>query len=153
MRGPYCGIEELWGSHLEALIVTGAEPRDPLLTEEPYWQTFTRLIDWAQTNTISTIWSCLAAHAAVLHMDGIARRQLADKRSGVFECMGVSPHVLLTTVSPRIRVAHSRWNELSEQSLTACNYTILTRSAQAGVRRVRPADKQPFCLLPGSPGI
>ena len=151
MNGRYCRFDELWGSRLDALIVTGTEPRAPLLTEEPYWQTFTRLIDWAQTNTISTVWSCLAAHAAVLHMDGIARRQLADKRSGVFECMGVSPHVLLTTVSPRIRVAHSRWNELSEQSLTACNYTILTRSAQAGVDAFVKQTNSLFVFFQGHP--
>ncbi|MGH7487001.1 MAG: homoserine O-acetyltransferase/O-succinyltransferase family protein, partial [bacterium] len=67
MNGRYCRFDELWDSQLDALIVTGTEPHAALLTEEPYWRSFTRVIDWAQTNTISTVWSCLAAHAAVLH--------------------------------------------------------------------------------------
>ena len=51
-----------------------------------YWREFTELVDWAKTNTRSTIWSCLAAHAAVLHLDGIERRRLPQKCSGVYEC-------------------------------------------------------------------
>ena len=37
-------------------------------------------------HTASTIWSCLAAHAAVLHVDGIERRLLTEKCFGVFDC-------------------------------------------------------------------
>ena len=58
-----------------------AEPED-----EPYWAALSQVVDWARDNTASTIWSCLAAHAAVLHVDGIERRPLADKLFGVFDC-------------------------------------------------------------------
>ena len=39
-----------------------------------------------RTTPISTVWSCLAAHAAVLHLDGIERAPLPEKRIGVFDC-------------------------------------------------------------------
>ena len=55
----------------------------------------TRILEWARENTHSTVWSCLAAHAAVLHMDGIGRHRSADKHFGVFECVRVSEHPLL----------------------------------------------------------
>jgi len=42
------------------------------------------LIDWAEGGTISTLFSCLAAHAAVLQLDNIVRRPLPKKLSGVF---------------------------------------------------------------------
>ena len=45
-----------------------------------------KLVDWAKDHTASTIWSCLAAHAAVLHSDGIERRALEHKLFGVFDC-------------------------------------------------------------------
>src|SRR6516165_8889898 len=64
----YEDIDELWKGGVDGLIVTGAEPQTPELAHEPYWPALTRLIDWAEDNTISTIWSCLAAHAAVLHI-------------------------------------------------------------------------------------
>ena len=78
----YEDLSELWASRLDGLIVTGTEPRAAALTDEPYWRTLTKLIDWAEDHTISTVWSCLAAHAAVLHLDGIERRRLPRKLSG-----------------------------------------------------------------------
>src|ERR1700731_1898648 len=82
----YLGLRDFWDSRLDALIVTGTEPRAAALNEEPYWPALAELIEWAEQHTISTIWSCLAAHAAVFHLDGIARHPLGDKRFGVFDC-------------------------------------------------------------------
>ena len=72
------------------MIVTGAEPIAATLPEEPFWQDLTDMIDWAKTNTRSTIWSCLAAHAAVLHLDGIERQRLDTKCSGIYDCAKVT---------------------------------------------------------------
>jgi homoserine O-succinyltransferase/O-acetyltransferase len=91
------------------------------------------LIDWARYNTASTIWSCLAAHAAVLHADGIERRPLAQKQFGVFDCAAVSADPLTAGAGSPLAVPHSRWNGLSEAALRACGYRILTRSPAAGV--------------------
>ena len=82
----YGDVADLRKANLDALIVTGAEPKAAHLTEEPYWQAFTQLVDWASSNTISSLWSCLAAHAAVLHLDGIERVPLSQKCIGVFDC-------------------------------------------------------------------
>ena len=77
-------IRELW-TRLRCLIVTGTEPRDAL-PAEPYWPSLHRLVDWAARNTTSTIWSCLAAHAAVFHLDSIERVAFPGQVFGVFEC-------------------------------------------------------------------
>jgi len=61
----YSGIENLWDSHVDGLIVTGTEPRAANLKDEPYWENFTRVLEWAEHNTHSAVWSCLAAHAAI----------------------------------------------------------------------------------------
>lgn len=71
-------------SELDALIITGAQPRAARLNEEPYWDELIELIDWAKEHTASTILSCLAAHAGVLHLDGVERRPLPAKCTGVF---------------------------------------------------------------------
>ena len=63
----YEDIGEMLTDRLDGLIVTGAEPRAPELSDEPYWPTMTKIVDWAEDHTTSTVWSCLAAHAAVLH--------------------------------------------------------------------------------------
>src|SRR5207302_8356539 len=90
----YSDIARLWDDHLDGLIVTGAEPRTADLRNEPYWKSLTALVDWADDHTHSSIWSCLASHAAVLHLDGIERRPLGTKRFGVFECEAASDHLL-----------------------------------------------------------
>jgi homoserine O-succinyltransferase len=129
----YRDISELWAEPLDGLIVTGTEPRATLLGEEPYWPTLSKLVAWAQEQTASTIWSCLAAHAAVLHDDGIERRPLKEKRFGVFDFDVAAPHPLMIGAAARLRVPHSRCNDLPERELASCGYSILTRSAAAGV--------------------
>ena len=52
----YSNIENLWDSELDGLIVTGTEPKTSSLKEEPYWDSLTSVIDWAEHNTRSTIW-------------------------------------------------------------------------------------------------
>lgn len=128
----YAQIEELDEDHLDGLIVTGAEPRTPVLSDEPYWPGLTKLVDWAEDHTVSAIWSCLAAHAAVLHLDGIQRRPFGAKLSGVFECVKVADHRIVSGIAPRWRVPHSRLNDLPDDELAAKDYCIVTRSPEAG---------------------
>jgi homoserine O-succinyltransferase len=129
----YVGIGELHRLHIDGLIVTGAEPVAKTLPEEPYWREFTDLIDWAKTNTRSAIWSCLAAHAAVFHLDGIERKRLPQKCSGVYDCVKTINDWLTADLPPSIKVSHSRLNEVRESDLVDRGYQILTRSEQAGV--------------------
>ena len=56
-------IEALYARGADALIVTDGTARRRF-GEEPYWQDFARLVDWARTHTSRDFWSCLAAHAA-----------------------------------------------------------------------------------------
>src|SRR5271170_1857415 len=67
LRADYAEIDRLFDAELDGLIVTGMEPGSGALSQEPYWPNFTDLIEWAKRGTTSAIWSCLAAHAAVLH--------------------------------------------------------------------------------------
>jgi homoserine O-succinyltransferase len=151
MAERYRDIAELWDAHLDGLIVTGTEPRMKNLKDEPYWATLTRVVDWARDNTASTIWSCLAAHAAVLHVDGVERSPFVEKLSGVFECEPAASHPMTADAVAGLRVPHSRWNDLSEQALKACGYRILTRSAAAGVDMFVRQDKSFHLFLQGHP--
>jgi homoserine O-succinyltransferase/O-acetyltransferase len=147
----YFPIDKLWVSNLDGLIVTGTEPRAPTLAEEPYWGSLTRIVEWAEHNTVSSVWSCLAAHAAVLHMDGICRYPLEDKQFGVFDCAIVADHPLTAGLRGTIRIAHSRWNALPEQALALRGYTILTRSANAGVDTFIKQCDSLFVFFQGHP--
>jgi homoserine O-succinyltransferase len=147
----YSDISALWNSHLDGLIVTGAEPRAADLEDEPYWESLTRVLEWAEGHTCSTILSCLAAHAGTLHIDGIVRRPLGDKRFGVFECVRVSDHPLTATTPNRLQMPQSRWNEIPEEALLACGYRVLTRSEDAGVDAFVKQRKSLFVFFQGHP--
>jgi homoserine O-succinyltransferase len=147
----YSDLGDLWDSHLDGLIVTGAEPRAADLEDEPYWDSLTRVLEWAESHTYSTILSCLAAHAGILHIDGIVRRPLGDKRFGVFTCVRVSEHPLTAAAPSRLQMPHSRWNEIPEGALLACGYRVLTRSEDAGVDSFVKQRKSLFVFFQGHP--
>jgi homoserine O-succinyltransferase len=145
----YEDFSELWTSHLDGLIVTGTEPRAPALTDEPYWPTFAKLVDWADDHGISTVWSCLAAHAAVLHMDGIRRCAFREKLSGVFDCIKVTDHELVDGAPTLWRVPHSRYNDLPEDALASSGYRILSRLPDMGADMFVKQRKTLFLFVQG----
>jgi homoserine O-succinyltransferase len=147
----YEKFDALWTSRLDGLIVTGTEPRTPALANEPYWGTLTRLVDWAEEYTTSTVWSCLAAHAAVLYLDGIQRRRFAEKLSGVFECVRGGKHAILEGAADAWCVPHSRLNDLPQGALSAAGYEILSHSALAGADLFIKPRRSLFVFLQGHP--
>jgi homoserine O-succinyltransferase len=152
LAGRYRDAAELWNERLDGLIVTGTEPRARDLKDEPYWAALSAIVDGAREHTASTIWSCLAAHAAVLHTDGIDRRPLKEKLSGVFDCDTVAALPQLPITAPRLLVPHSRHNDLPERALRGSGYSVLTRSAAAGVDMFARAERHSlFLFLQGHP--
>jgi homoserine O-succinyltransferase len=152
LRNYYFGMDELWNSKFDALIMTGTEPRQSDLRKEDYWDSLTAVLDWAEHNTVSTILSCLAAHAGVLFSDGIVRQPLGDKQFGVFEFKKAGEHVLTNHTPGLVKFPHSRWNGLKKETLTACGYSILTESNEAGVDSfVKRKGKSLFLHFQGHP--
>ena len=148
----YVTIDELWNSQFDAVIMTGTEPYQPDLKQEPYWHNLVNVLDWAERNTFSTILSCLAAHAGVLHTDGIERQRLGDKQFGVFEFSKRIDHALIRRTAQTVRFPHSRWNEAPTKALTSCGYSVLTHSPGAGADCfVKQKKKSLFVHFQGHP--
>lgn len=154
IRGLYSSVPAMLSGRLDGLIVTGAEPCAATLPGEPFWRGLTEVIDWAEHNTISTIWSCLSAHAAVLHLDGIERLPLRQKQSGIFAFKPAGSHVLLQGAAAggtAYHVPHSRYNGLDRSVLENHGYQILTHSAAAGVDTFVKKWRSLFVYLQGHP--
>jgi homoserine O-succinyltransferase len=127
-------IEALADRGIDAVIVTGMELSTSNLRDEWVWQKLTRLHDWCEQESLPAIWSCLAAHAAVLHRDDIARKPLGAKLSGVFDCQRAMPAHRLTNGLPSSWCCpHSRYNGLSRETLVEHGYTILSGGDAVGV--------------------
>src|SRR5580693_4531507 len=152
LNGFYFSTDDLLNSRFDAVIMTGTEPRQHDLRSEPYWSALTSVLDWAESNTVSTILSCLAAHAGVLHSDGIERHPLSDKQFGVFDFGKTANHQLTSGTAERVRFPHSRWNEVQADPLSACGYTVLTQSPEGGVDSfVKKKKRSLFVHFQGHP--
>lgn len=145
---PACSVVD---GGLDALIITGAQPRAARLNEEPYWAELIELIDWAKEHTVSTILSCLAAHAGVLHLDGIERRPLREKCTGVFPFQAQRDHPLVGERGRTRLTPHSRFNGLSQADLKLAGYDILTSSPVHGVDSFTKCFGSQFIFLQGHP--
>jgi homoserine O-succinyltransferase len=151
IRASYWPLEELLAAPLDALIVTGTEPRAPVLRQEPYWQRFVDLLAFARERTAASVWSCLAAHGAVLHLDGIERRRLPEKRCGVYPHSILHGHALLQGVSSPLPMPHSRWNELEPAALRAAGYTLLSWSDETGADAFVREERSLLLFFQGHP--
>jgi homoserine O-succinyltransferase len=151
----YFGIENLWTEspelHPDGLIVTGREPVTPDLRNEAYWPSFERVLEWTRENARSSVWSCLAAHAAVLALDGIERVRSPRKHFGIFACRQTGPHALLAGAPASLRFPHSRWNGVSADELAAKGYEVLTRTDDDGVDTFVKHDEGLFVFVQGHP--
>jgi homoserine O-succinyltransferase len=87
----------------------------------------------------------------VLHLDGIQRRALPVKLSGVFSVNKTGRHPLLPGAGGAVFTPHSRQNGLDEGELVAKGYKILSRSDVTGVDAfVREAESL-FVFFQGHP--
>ena len=150
----YRGLDELWRHPPDALIVTGTEPVQAQLRDEPYWPQLRHLLEWASTNVPTVLLSCLAAHAGFLVFDGIERVQRPDKCSGVFRGR-VNPFDPLAKGLPESAwVPHSRVNEIPEGAALAAGYRVVIGSGLSGAGwsvAVRECGDSVFVFCQGHP--
>jgi homoserine O-succinyltransferase len=151
----YWGAQQLWEQPPEqspdGLIVTGREPRAPRLREEIYWPSFLSVLKWTRKHARSAVWSCLAAHASVLVLDGIERVRSQHKHFGIFTCAQAAPHALFAGAPASLRLPHSRWNGVSASELAANGYQVLTRTRDGGVDTFVKQDAGLLVFFQGHP--
>ena len=130
----YHGLDTLWADAPDALIVTGTEPTQVEMRDEPYWPYLARLLEWAAISVPTTLLSCLAAHSSLLLFDGIERVPRPVKCSGVFR--GVVPDAsdpLARGLPDLVPIPHSRLNDVPESALIEAGYRIVVGTGESDV--------------------
>lgn len=133
---------------LDALIVTGANPKLRDLTQEDYWQHATEIFDWAEHNVVSVFFSCLASHAVLQAQYDLTRQPVAEKIWGVYSHRVIAPtHPLVANINTRFDMPHSRGNDISAERFTSQGLPILACSDHVGVALATSKDgfRQIFC--------
>jgi homoserine O-succinyltransferase len=149
------GYHSLTNIYLEppdVLIVTGSNPIEPRIEDEPYWDDLAELLSWARGHVRSTLLSCLSAHAALTIFDDVARVRLPAKCTGVFPQDVEVAHELTEGLDPQILLPHSRWNSVPRESLERVGYDVLVHSETTGWgAAVREEDGRQLVLVQGHP--
>jgi homoserine O-succinyltransferase len=147
----YRSTDALADVSLDACVVTGTEPRQSDLENESYWPALAGLFDRLERGRLPLIFSCLAAHAAVLHFSGLRRRRLPQKRFGVFEHVRACHHLLTDRLPATVKVAHSRCNEIPADMLDKGGYRVLTIAPEAGADLFVRRDRENWLFFQGHP--
>ncbi len=119
---------------LDALIVTGANPKSPDLSTEVFWDPLTEVLEWAQGHSGGIMCSCLATHAVLEWDRKIQRVLLPQKRWGVYAHKRLDPrHPLLEGLGEKLLFPHSHYFDVSRAAIEAAGVEVLLYSDQAGV--------------------
>ena len=148
----YFDFSDLQEQGLDALIISGANPVDPVLENEAFWDPLMRVVDWASNNVASVLCSCLATHALVKFSHGIERQRLPRKKWGVFSHTISSPeHPLTWEINTRFDAPHSRYNDVSVEQFEQAGLTVLAESTEAGAHLAVSPDQFRAVYFQGHP--
>ena len=132
MAADYLPVETMLEDPPDLLIVTGSNPLEARIEDEPYWNELSDLLTWGCEHVQTMLLSCLSAHAALTVFDGIGRERLKSKCAGVFP-QEVDPlHPLAAGLEPQISLPHSRISTVPEELLREAGYQIAVRSDAVG---------------------
>ena len=137
-------FDDVKDQQYDGMIVTGAPLGLKNYEDVTYWNKIQEVFDWAQSNVVSTMYLCWAAHAALFHHYGLNRLLRAQKLSGVYAHQTKFPNEKLTRgFDDEFWVPHSRYAEVSQSDYESIDQlNVLGESAQAGVYLVASDDKR-----------
>jgi len=124
----YIALSNIYLDAPDLLIVTGSNPIETHIEDEPYWDDLFELLTWSRHRVRSTLLSCLSAHAALTVYDDIARVRLATKCTGVFSQDVDGAHPLTAGLELEIDLPHSRWNSVPREFLENAGYAVVVQS-------------------------
>jgi len=120
----YSPYEEIRSQAPDLLLITGANPVEPQIEKELFWDDLADLLIWGTENVHSMLLSCLTAHAALTVFDGIERENLSQKCTGVFAQEVDTTHPLAAGLAQEVSLPHSRWNTVDREAVRAAGYRI-----------------------------
>jgi len=147
----YFEIESLIGSQVDALMVTGTEPRTANLDDEEFWPALAELIEWSAEAVPSVLLSCLASHAAAKLFDGVERTLLPEKLSGVYPTRAARGEMLAEGLPSPIRLPHSRSNDIPASELECRGYRRLLSSGEQWAAMELERSRARFLMFQGHP--
>jgi homoserine O-succinyltransferase/O-acetyltransferase len=148
----YRPMDELRAGRPDLLIVTGSNPVESEISREPYWDELAGVLEWGRAHVPSMLLSCLAAHAALAVFDGLERRELEQKCTGVFEQVAQPGHPLTAGMRPPMALPHSRLNTVGVGQVAGAGYQVALGSDEVGwTVATKVVDRSLVVVIQGHP--
>lgn len=148
----YASFDQLKQEGLDALIISGANPVQSDITQEPYWEPLAKTVAWAKENVCSVMCSCLATHAIVQQLWGLERYQLPAKRWGVYSNRVTNnAHPLTANINTRFDAPHSHVYEVSSDQFRQAGLMVLAESDVSNLHLGTSPDGFRFVFFQGHP--
>jgi homoserine O-succinyltransferase len=148
----YRPLEDLRSDPPDLLVVTGANPIESRVEDEPYWSDLCDLLRWGSENVPAMVLSCLSAHAALAIFDGVERTTLPVKCTGVFAQQADPTHPLAAGFRSPVLLPHSRLNAVPTEAVVAAGYAVALQSQEVGWSVVtRMVGRSEVVLVQGHP--
>ncbi len=128
----YRPLEDLRSDPPDLLVVTGANPIESRIDDEPYWSELRDLLRWGSENVPAMVLSCLSAHAALAVFDGVERTTLPAKCTGVFAQQADPVHPLADGFRSPVFLPHSRLNAVPVAAVVDAGYAVVLQSEEVG---------------------
>jgi homoserine O-succinyltransferase len=128
----YRPLEDITSDPPDLLVVTGSNPIEPRIEDEPYWSDLHGLLKWASEHVQAMVLSCLSAHAALAVFDGLERTTLPAKCAGVFAQKVDPTHPLAAGFYGSVVLPHSRLNAVPVEAVVRAGYAVALQSEEAG---------------------
>ena len=128
----YRPLDDITSNPPDLLVVTGSNPIEPRIEDEPYWSDLHGLLKWGTENVQAMVLSCLSAHAALAVFDGVERTTLPAKCSGVFAQETNPTHPLAAGFYGSVVLPHSRLNTVPAEAVVRAGYAVALQSEEVG---------------------
>ena len=128
----YHPLDDIFSNPPDLLVVTGSNPIESRIEDEPYWSDLHGLLKWSSENVQAMVLSCLSAHAALAVFDGVERTTLPAKCTGVFAQHADPIHPLVTGLYGSVVLPHSRLNAVPKETVVRAGYSVALQSDEVG---------------------
>ena len=102
IRKFYSAWSDIKHRKFDGLIVTGVNALQPRVSDETIWPEVQEILDWSNTNVLSSLFLCWGAKAALKHFHGIESIKGEQKTFGLFDHRIVNDKTGLLLVFPII---------------------------------------------------
>ncbi len=129
---PFSEVEAT-GEKFDGLIITGAPIEHLAFEDVTYWDELRRVMDWTQTNVLSTFGVCWGGMAMAYHFHGLPKHALHAKAFGCFRHQNLAPaSPYLRGFSDDFVLPVSRWTEMRQDDIDKAGLSTLLTSPETG---------------------